>query len=292
MNRRRGFHAPSKEPYTAAGSTTYLEPKQYRVEKVAERDHDDFTLVWWKQRLYDRRELLSILSLSATSLYLFLRAHYILKAQNDISGLLWWLWLYWASEAIGYGMSSLTVPAGLLKSLTAPSIVEDIWRILVRTRRDRPRLRLIGAQVPTVDIIITVCGEDIEVIMDTVRAACVIDYPRDPFRVVVSDDGVDHNLQECIGMLQKSMPNLHYYTRPKYPGVHHGCKAGNINQAMRHVETLEGGPGEYFAILDADMIPEPQLLRALLAHMVNSPRIAMAIPPQVLEFPVEMLQRY
>ena len=110
--------------------------------------------------------------------------------------------------------------------------------------------------------------------------------------MVVSDDGADRNLQECIGMLQTSMPNLHYYTRPKYPGVHHGFKTGNINQATRHVETLEGGPGEYFAILAADMIPESQLLRALLAHVVNSPRIAMAIPPQVLELPVELLQRY
>lgn len=81
-------------------------------------------------------------------------------------------------------------------------------------------------------------------------------------------------------MLQASMPNLHYYTPPKYAGVHHGFKAGNINQAMRHVETLEGGPGEYFAILDADMIPESQPLRALIPHVVNSPRIAMAIPPQ------------
>lgn len=93
-------------------------------------------------------------------------------------------------------------------------------------------------------------------------------------------------------MLQTFMPNLHYYNRPKYPGAHHGLKAGNINQAMQHVETLEGGPGEYLEILDADMIPESQLLRALLAHVVNSPRIAMAISPQVLEFPVEMLQRY
>ena len=93
-------------------------------------------------------------------------------------------------------------------------------------------------------------------------------------------------------MLQASMSNLHYFARPKYPGVHHGFKAGNINQAMRHVETLEGGPGEYFAILDADMIPESQLLRALLAHVVNSRRISMAIPPQVLEFPGDMLQRF
>ena len=40
------------------------------------------------------------------------------------------------------------------------------------------------------------------------------------------------------------------------------------------------GAGEYVASLDADMIPEKHLLRALLPHLVINPKMAMAGCPQ------------
>ena len=43
-------------------------------------------------------------------------------------------------------------------------------------------------------------------------------------------------------------------------------------------------PSEYVVGIDADMIPERHILRALLPHMVNDPKMAMACPPQVCEF--------
>jgi cellulose synthase/poly-beta-1,6-N-acetylglucosamine synthase-like glycosyltransferase len=44
---------------------------------------------------------------------------------------------------------------------------------------------------------------------------------------------------------------------------------------------LEDGTGEYIAALDADMIPEPAWLRAIIAHMVIDDKMALVCPPQV-----------
>ena len=128
----------------------------------------------------------------------------------------------------------------------------------------------------------TACGEDVDIVMNTVKAACVMEYPRDRFRVILTDDGADSMLRAEVLALQTEIRNLCYYAREKKRGEHHGFKAGNINNAIRHAATLEGPPGEFCVVLDADMIPEGQLLRTLLGHIVNEPRVAMAVPPQAM----------
>jgi cellulose synthase/poly-beta-1,6-N-acetylglucosamine synthase-like glycosyltransferase len=94
--------------------------------------------------------------------------------------------------------------------------------------RKRPKLRLAGDQVPTVDAFVTCCGEDIDVILDTTRAACAADYPKDRLRVVVLDDKKDVDLEKAINNLELQYPNVYYYARVKIPGVPHHAKAGNL----------------------------------------------------------------
>jgi cellulose synthase/poly-beta-1,6-N-acetylglucosamine synthase-like glycosyltransferase len=147
--------------------------------------------------------------------------------------------------------------------------------------RHRPKLRLRGESGPTIDVFITCCGEDLEVALDTVRAACVTDYPRNLFRVVVLDDGNDSELRKAIEDVQLEYPHLHYHSRLKMKGVPHHYKAGNLSDGTHFVTKLDGGPGEYIAALDADMIPEPDWLRALLGHAVKDDRIALVCLPQV-----------
>jgi cellulose synthase/poly-beta-1,6-N-acetylglucosamine synthase-like glycosyltransferase len=76
-------------------------------------------------------------------------------------------------------------------------------------------------------------------------------------------------------------PNLYYHARTKIPGVPHHFKAGNLAGGTDFVTTLDGGEGEYIAALDADMIPEPQWLRALVAHLINDDQLALVCLPQV-----------
>lgn len=147
--------------------------------------------------------------------------------------------------------------------------------------RHRPKLRLRGDNVPTVDVFITCCKEDIDVVLDTVRAACVTNYPSNRFRVVILDDGADKELKTAIESLQLEYPNLHYHSRLKMKGVPHYFKAGNLSDGTHYVTKLDGGAGEYIAALDADMIPEPDWLRALLGHLVQNDRMALVCLPQV-----------
>ncbi len=74
--------------------------------------------------------------------------------------------------------------------------------------RSRPKLRLRGDKVPTVDVFITCCKEAVDVVLDTTRAACSIDYPQDRFRVVVLDDGKDSELEKAVNDLSEQYPNL------------------------------------------------------------------------------------
>lgn len=147
--------------------------------------------------------------------------------------------------------------------------------------RDRPKLRIRGEGVPSVDVFITCCGEDVDVVLDTTRAACGVDWPRDRFRVVVLDDGRDPELEKAINDLAQDWPNLSYHARIKIKGVPHHFKAGNLTGGTGYVTEFEDGEGEYIAALDADMIPESDWLRAIIAHMVNDDKMALVCPPQL-----------
>ena len=209
----------------------------------------------------------------------------------------------------------------------------------------RPQLSLSWEQpedVPTVDILITCCGEDLDVLLDTVRATCNIDYPAERYRVFLSDDARSTELRAAVESLDIIGPKLIYTAREK-PTVK-DYKAGNLNHGLRFSKslpnqvwrmgnnfyddmpasqfpskkssaaTLVGSgsdadempkpiakplpptvyeledtseffrPSEYVVGIDADMIPERHILRALLPHMVNEPKMAMACPPQVCGF--------
>jgi cellulose synthase/poly-beta-1,6-N-acetylglucosamine synthase-like glycosyltransferase len=147
--------------------------------------------------------------------------------------------------------------------------------------RKRPKLLLLGDQVPTVDAFVTCSGEDIGAILDTTRAACAVDYLKDRLRVVVLDDKKDVDLEKAINNLKLQYPNVYYYARVKIPGVPHHAKAGTLTGGTHFVTMLEGGAGEYIAALDADMIPEHTWLRAIIAHMVVDDKMALVCTPQV-----------
>jgi cellulose synthase/poly-beta-1,6-N-acetylglucosamine synthase-like glycosyltransferase len=156
-----------------------------------------------------------------------------------------------------------------------------MYQMLSIRGRRRPKLRLVGKNVPTVDVFITCCKEDVDIVLDTTRAACAVDYPQDRFRVVVLDDGKDAELEKAIEDLSQEYPNLYYHARIKIKGVPHHFKAGNLTGGTDFVTRVDGGEGEFIAALDADMIPEPDWLRAIIAHMVNDSEMALVCPPQV-----------
>ncbi|GJP54615.1 hypothetical protein CLOM_g13684 [Closterium sp. NIES-68] len=69
--------------------------------------------------------------------------------------------------------------------------------------------------------------------------------------------------QQLMVQQQQQGRRLFYLRRPKKKGVPHHFKAGNINYGLHFA------CGEFVAVLDADMIPSPFFLSALLPHIVG-----------------------
>ncbi|THW82449.1 nucleotide-diphospho-sugar transferase [Aureobasidium pullulans] len=160
-------------------------------------------------------------------------------------------------------------------SLLIARVADDGWRFLCTNPRLRPRLRLIGQSVPRADVIITTCGEEIDVVMDTVRAACDLDYPADRYRVLIADDAANPDLEMQIAALATKTPvTLLYYARQTK-----GCmKAGNMNSALNYLHSLGGA--EYCTFCDVDMVFEPEFLRATLPLLVSDDEVGVAVVPQ------------
>lgn len=166
-------------------------------------------------------------------------------------------------------------------SVALPIFMNNLWTCTAVKERKRPKLRLVGDDVPGVDVFITCCGEDDDLVLDTTRAACDLDYPQDKFRVLVLDDGKSDSLKQAVRDLSDTYPNVYYKRRPKFPGVPHHFKAGNLNYGLDEVHTMPGGAAPFMAALDADMIPEQSWLRAVLPHMLLDDKMALACPPQL-----------
>ena len=139
---------------------------------------------------------------------------------------------------------------------------------------------------PRVDVIITTYNEQVENVIDTVAAAVAIDYPQDCFRVIVSDDGRDSELEDSVQQLGKKYPNILYFARDKknrpLGQTSHGSKAGNVNDCIHYATEFGGASAKYFVCLDADMIPSRDILRALVAHAECNDKVGMVTLPQVI----------
>jgi cellulose synthase/poly-beta-1,6-N-acetylglucosamine synthase-like glycosyltransferase len=162
------------------------------------------------------------------------------------------------------------VPEYVKKILDASAVAKGTWR---------PRLRLVGNDVPSVDIAIVCCNEDLSVILDTVRAALNTDWPSDRIRIIVSDDGAQKSVARGVQRLQEQYPNSHlfYTARQRTPANSH--KAGNLNHVLKYTARLPVGQAPFIAGLDADMIPARHWLRAQLPHLLGDPKMAFTCPP-------------
>lgn len=101
------------------------------------------------------------------------------------------------------------------------------------------------AELPTVDVFIATYNEPIDVLERTILGARAIDWPAEKLRVYVLDDGRRDWLRDYA-----AQKGVRYLTRPD--NAH--AKAGNINAALARTD------GDFVLVLDADFIPQPQIL--------------------------------
>lgn len=216
-------------------------PKDWLTSGSIARLHDrDDVEIWggWKRWLFRFIPLLAFGNASLYLLYLSFRIFCVVSSQRARDVVMPGAWVFLGVEV----------------AVAVPSQMHNFWTMWAIKKRNRPKLRLLGEEVPSIDVFVTCCGEDDEVVLDTIRGVCDLDYPRHRFRVIVLDDGHSANLEASILKLFAMHSNVFYKAREKIPGVPHHFKAGNLNYGLEQVDLLPGGAGEFMAALDADMV--------------------------------------
>lgn len=154
-------------------------------------------------------------------------------------------WALWVAEAYGV----LALGLNLLQG----------WRV-----PPEPGPRPPHASVPPVDVFICTYNEEDRVVEATLAGAVAIDYPR--VRVHLLDDGRRATMRELAALYGVS-----YRTRED--NLH--AKAGNINAALA---ATADDPGELVLVLDADHVPDPDILHHTVGYF-DDPEVALVQTP-------------
>jgi cellulose synthase (UDP-forming) len=108
---------------------------------------------------------------------------------------------------------------------------------------------------PSVDIFITVAGEPVSIVRETVRAARDMDYNN--HKVYILNDGFVAKKENWRDIEDLAKEEGVFVITRKTPG---GAKAGNINNAMRQTT------GEFVVIFDADMVAHRDFLQKTIGY--------------------------
>jgi cellulose synthase (UDP-forming) len=137
-----------------------------------------------------------------------------------------------------------------------------------RTPQVEASRRWLAGQVsPLVDVFICTYNEEVSILERTIVGATGMNYPN--YRVWVLDDGRRPWLEKLAGEL-----GCRYLARPD----NKDAKAGNINNALRHVTGL-ADPPDFISILDADFVPMPEFLARAMC-LFRDPGVSVVQTPQ------------
>ena len=169
----------------------------------------------------------------------------------DAQGIL--VWTLFAIELLAWFDSALLFAA--LARRTDRSPEADLHEARLRA--------LAPAEHPDIDVFITTYTESIEVLERTIIGATAIDWPAERIKIWVLDDGRRDWLRKYCDEHQ-----VGYMTRPD--NLH--AKAGNVNAAIPRTS------GEFFAIFDADFIPQRNIFYRMVGFF-EDPRIGIVQAP-------------
>jgi cellulose synthase (UDP-forming) len=192
-----------------------------------------------------------------------------------VSLLLTWRYLIWrmADTLPQFGLSAEWVlgiafmMAELLTAIGATLTWIMLSRTCSRSEAATANQPWMLQDKPLVDVLICTYNEDKSILDRTIIGAMGIDYPN--YRVWVLDDGRRDWLRELC-----ESKGCHYLRRAD--NAH--AKAGNINNALKHLASLEVAP-EFVAILDADFVPFRKFLSRTVA-LFKDPEVGIVQTPQ------------
>ncbi len=139
--------------------------------------------------------------------------------------------------------------------------------LYVRHRAETPRARALPSPAPRVTVQLPVYNE-MYVVERLIRAACAIDYPADRLEIQVIDDSTDETSEIVRRLCEEERVRGRDVVHIRR-GARDGFKAGALAAG------LERARGEYVAIFDADFVPPPGILRAVVPYFEDE-RLGMA----------------
>lgn len=190
--------------------------------------------------------------------YAIIRVLAVLSVILGVNYITWrWLW------SINWEAWWIALPLIIAETYS----LVDTFFFCMTMWRSRPRPAPTSGPQGTVDVFITTYNEPIDLVMTTARAATEITYPH---RTWVLDDGARPEMKQAaeaagIGYITRSED---WADKPRH------AKAGNLNNALFQTE------GEFLLILDADQVPEPEILTNTLGYFADDPNVALVQTPQ------------
>uniref|UniRef100_UPI0010107DF2 glycosyltransferase family 2 protein n=1 Tax=Cellulomonas endophytica TaxID=2494735 RepID=UPI0010107DF2 len=121
--------------------------------------------------------------------------------------------------------------------------------------------------VPSVDVLLPSAGEDLAVLANTYHHVAALEWDG-TLRVLVLDDSARPEVAALA-----AAHGFEYLTRPDRGRLK---KAGNLRYGYEH------SSGDVLAVLDADFVPRPDYLRALVPYL-DDPRVGIVQSPQYFD---------
>jgi cellulose synthase/poly-beta-1,6-N-acetylglucosamine synthase-like glycosyltransferase len=166
----------------------------------------------------------------------------------------------------GYPLLVITFPSGVLQSLTD-------WEPLLRCSWDRtPAPGPVGRRAthPKVSLHVPACAEPPELVIATLDALAVLEYPN--YEVLVIDNNTrDPKLWRPVAAHCRELgPRFRFFHLEQWPGA----KAGALNFALEQTAP----DAEVVGVIDADYIADPDFLIRLIGHF-DDPRMGFVQTP-------------
>lgn len=163
----------------------------------------------------------------------------------------------------------------------------------------RPDMTLDGAEpesLPTVDVMIPSYNESASLLEVTLRAALMLDYPKQKLRVHLLDDGgtdqkINQPNEKAAQAARQRRSDLQalcqklgttYHTRAK----NEHAKAGNVNSAIGNTT------GDLIVVLDADHVPTVDFLSRTVPWMIRNPKVFLVQTPHFMANPDPIERNY
>jgi cellulose synthase (UDP-forming) len=224
------------------------------------------------------RVLAIVLAIALSVRYLLWRGIYTLTYSDVLS--MTAVWLLFAAE----------IYAGFTSVLGA---------IVNAFPLSRPLLTLEGMDkslLPTVDVMIPSYNEDEEILEVTIRAAQMLDYPKDKLHIHLLDDGgtdqkinADNPIAATSAKQRRqdlqtlcSRLGVTYHTRAK----NEFAKAGNVNSAIQNTSS------DLIVILDADHVPTSDFLDRTVPWMLKNEKVFLVQTPHFMANPDPVERNY